>query len=174
MQRPGNGSHVMADAVIGAVAGAAAIWVLDRVDWFNWNHEDPAARRQTQAVRPGGMDPAHVIADTLAQAAGWELEPKDDNAVGKAIHYSIGIAPAVLYSVLRHKVPALTAGHGTLFGLGLFLIQDEGLNALTGLSAPPGDYPWQAHARGLVAHLAYGLTLDAALNLADQLTEDAG
>jgi hypothetical protein len=105
---------------------------------------------------------------------GWELEPKDSNPVGKAIHYSIGIAPAALYSVLRHKVPAVTAGRGSLFGLGLFLIQDEGLNALTGLSAPPGAYPWQAHARGLVAHVVYGLTLDATLNLAERLTKGTG
>ncbi len=173
MKRPGDGSNVLADAVIGAVAGAAAIWALDRVDWFNWNHEGRAARRQTRAVRPGGMDPAHVIADKLGLVMGSEPEPKDDNPVGKAIHYSIGIAPAAVYSVVRHRVPALTAGRGSLFGLGLFLIQDEGLNALTGLSAPPGAYPWQAHARGLVAHVVYGLTLDAALSLADRLKEDA-
>jgi hypothetical protein len=174
MQTPSNRSSVLADALIGAVAGAAAVWVMDRVDWFNFLHVVPAeARRQTQAVRPGGMDPAHVAADKLAQAMGWELEPRDNNPVGKAIHYSVGVAPAVLYSVLRHRVPAVTAGRGSLFGLGFFLIEDEGLNALTGLSAPQGAYPWQAHARGLVAHVVYGLVLDAALNVADRLTEDA-
>src|SRR4028118_837648 len=109
MQRPSDGSSVLAEGGIGAVAGAAAVWVMDRVDWFNFLHVvPPEARRRTQAVRPGGMDPAHVAADKLAQAVGWELEPKDNNPVGKAIHYSVGIAPAVLYSVLRHRVPAVT------------------------------------------------------------------
>jgi hypothetical protein len=173
MQTANNRSNVLADALIGAVAGAAAVWVMDRVDWFNFLHVvDPEARRQAQAVRPGGMDPAHVAADKLAQAVGWELEPKDNNPVGKAVHYSVGIAPAVLYSVLRHRVPAITAGRGSLFGLGFFLVEDEGLNALTGLSAPQGAYPWQAHARGLVAHVVYGLVLDAALNMADRLTDE--
>jgi hypothetical protein len=76
METANNRSSVLADAVIGAVAGAAAVWVMDRVDWFNFLHVvDPEARRQTQAVRPGGMDPAHVAADKLAQAVGWELGP---------------------------------------------------------------------------------------------------
>ena len=174
MRRANDTSRILADAAIGAAAGAAAVWVMDRVDWFNFLHEDQQARRRTQAVRPGGMDPAHVVANKLAGAMGRELEPKDNNPVGTAVHYSIGIAPAAIYGALRHQVPAITAGRGSLFGLGLFLAQDEGLNALTGLSAPPGAYPWQAHARGLVAHLVYGLVLDAALNAADRLTEDAG
>ena len=169
MQRPGDGSSVVTDAVIGAVAGAAAVWVMDRVDWFNFLHVVPSeARRRTQAVRPGGMDPAHVAADKIATAAGYDLEPKGNNPVGQAVHYSVGIAPAVLYSVLRRRTPAVTAGHGSLFGLGFFLVEDEGLNTLTGLSAPQGAYPWQAHARGLAAHLAYGVATELALNAAEK------
>ncbi len=37
---------------------------------------------------------------------------------------------------------------------------------MTGLGAEPGRYPWQAHARGLVAHIVYGLATELALNLA--------
>jgi hypothetical protein len=46
------------DALKGAVAGAVGVWVMDRVDWFNFEHEDPASRRLTQLVRPRGLDPA--------------------------------------------------------------------------------------------------------------------
>lgn len=169
MHRNGDGNSMLADALIGAAAGAAAVWVMDRVDWFNFLHEDPQARRRTQAVRPGGMDPAHVGANAAAEAMGYDLEPKDYNAAGLAVHYSLGIMPGALYGALRHKVPGLDAGRGTLFGVGLFIMQDEGLNAITGLSAKPWEYPWQAHARGLVAHIVYGLALDAALNIADGL-----
>jgi hypothetical protein len=171
MGRTHDGTDPLADALIGAAAGAAAALIMDRLDWFMFLHEDPEARRRTQAVRPGGMDPGHVAADRIATARGYELEPKDNNPFGKAIHFSLGIGPGALYGVLRHRVPAVTAGRGLLFGLGLSLVQDEGLNALTGLSARPGAYPWQAHARGFVAHAVYGLVLDAALNLMDQLME---
>lgn len=45
------------------------------------------------------------------------------------------------------------------------LIEDEIANPLLGSAAPPGRYPWTAHARGLVAHLVYGLVTDAVLSL---------
>lgn len=162
-------NSLVVDALIGAVAGAAAVWVMDRVDWYNFRHEDPAASTRTKAVRPGGMDPAHVIADKAAQALSYDLQPKDNNAAGKAVHYSIGVLPAAIYGALRRRVPALTTGRGALFGTGLFLLQDEGLNAVAGLSAKPQEYPWQAHARGFVAHMVYGLALDTGLRLADRL-----
>ncbi len=168
MQKANDTSSILADAVIGAVAGAAAVWVMDRVDWFNFEHEDPEARRRTQSVRPGGMDPAHFAVNQTTEMLGHEIEPKEYNAAGVAVHYSIGIMPGALYGVLRHKLPGLDAGRGALFGVGLFLMQDEGLNAITGLSAKPEEYPWQAHARGLVAHIVYGLALDTALRVSDR------
>ena len=162
-------SSDITDALSGAAAGAAAVWVMDRVDWFNFKHEYERARKRTQAVRPGGMDPAHTAADSSTEALGYDLEPKQYNAAGLATHYSIGIVPGALYAILRKRVPGLNAGRGTAFGLGLFFLQDEGLNALTGLSAKPSEYPWQAHARGLVAHAVYGLVLETALETADAL-----
>lgn len=172
MGRARRDSSPLADAILGALAGTAAVWVMDRVDWFNFLHEDPDARRQTKAVRPGGMDPGHVVADKVASAVGVELEPKDQNPAGVSVHYSFGVLPAALYGVMRHKAPGLTAGHGTLFGIGMFLLHDEGLNTITGLAAKPQDYPWQAHARGFVAHLVYGVVLESALRAADRLTRD--
>ncbi len=164
-----NSSSMLVDTLIGAAAGAAAVWVMDRVDWFNFEHEDPEARRRTRAVRPDRAAPAQVLANNSAEALGFNPERKDNNAAGQAVHYSIGIVPGALYGALRRTVPGLAAGRGSLFGLGLFIVQDEGMNAVAGLSAKPSAYPWQAHARGFAAHLVYGLVLDSALRLADKL-----
>lgn len=155
------GKHVAADALKGAIAGAAAVWVLDRVDWLMWNHEDPETRERTKEVRPDGLDPSHVAAKKAAQAAGKELTPSQPNPLGVGIHYNLGIAPGALYGVLHDRVPMIGAGRGLLWGLGLFLAQDEVLNKALGLSGRMGKYPWQDHARGLIAHLAYGAALDA-------------
>lgn len=156
-------TNVMAGAVVGAAAGAIAVWVMDRVDWFAYDHESEEARQRTIAARPDGMDPAHVIADKLAETAGKEIT--QPHPAGIAVHYSLGIAPGAIYGALHETMPGLSAGRGSLFGLGLFLIQDEGLNAITGLSGKPQQYPWQAHARGLVAHVVYGLVLDSVVRL---------
>ncbi len=118
-----SGDTVLADALIGAAAGALAVWVMDRADWFNFKHEDPQARRQTQAARPGGMDPAHVAANRIAKRLDVELEPREHNVAGMATHYAIGVGPAALYGVLRHNTPAVRAGNGALWGVGLFLLQ---------------------------------------------------
>jgi hypothetical protein len=139
---------------------------MDRVDWFNYRHglDTEATRRRTEAARPeGGLDPGHVVAARAARALGLpQPRPPEQNAAGLAVHYAIGMAPASLYAALRGRAPALTAGHGALFGLGLFLLQDELANAALGLSGPPRRYPWTAHARGLIAHLVYGVVLETA------------
>jgi uncharacterized membrane protein YagU involved in acid resistance len=46
----------------------------------------------------------------------------------------------------------------------MFLIEDEVINPLIGAAAPPQDYPWQAHARGLVSHLVLGVAIEALLS----------
>jgi hypothetical protein len=156
-----GGKHLAADALKGAVAGAAAVWVLDRVDWFMFNHEDPETRERTREVRPDGLDPSHTAAKKAATAVGKELTPSQPNPLGIGIHYNLGIAPGALYGVLHERVPMIGTGRGLLWGLGLFLVQDEMVNAALGLSGRLGQYPWQDHARGLIAHLAYGIALDA-------------
>lgn len=157
--------NVLADAVKGAAAGAIGVWVMDRVDWYMYDHEDAEARRRTQQVRPGGLDPAHVVANKVASAFGTELSPRQPHPAGVAVHYAIGIGPAALYGALQDRVPAFGTGRGALYGLGLFLIQDELVNSATGLSARPGQYPWQVHARGLVAHLVFGIITDTVFRL---------
>jgi hypothetical protein len=160
---------VLNNALKGAIAGAVGVWVMDRLDWFMFDHVDPAARRRTEQVRPGGLDPAHVAAHKLADALGTELSPKQPHPAGVAIHYSLGIGLGAIYGACRERLPVTHTSQDALYGMGaglsLFLAQDEALNQVMGLSARQKDYPWQAHARGLVAHLTLGLVTNTVLNL---------
>lgn len=165
-----QGNSIATDMLLGAVAGAVGVWVMDQVDWFNYRHEDPEARRRTQQVRPGGEDPAHAMTGMAERAMGAELSRSQHHAASMAIHYSLGTGPGALYGALRDRVPAVGAGQGTAYGLGLFLMQDEILNAAAGFSAKPREYPWQAHARGLVAHLVYGVVTDTVLTVLQSAT----
>jgi hypothetical protein len=159
------------NALKGAIAGAIGVWVMDRLDWFNFEHEDQAARLRTEEVRPGGLDPAHVAVNRAAHAMGTKLSPAQPHPAGVAMHYAIGIAPAALYGAFRHRLPAVSSGqdawYGLGLGLGLFLAQDEVFNQAAGLSGRQDKYPWQAHARGLAAHLVLGLVTHTVLNLLD-------
>lgn len=151
----------------GAVAGAAAMWVLDRVDWLMWNAEAPATRGRTRAARPGGLDPAHVLANRLAGAVGRQLDPPQPHPLGVALHCSFGVVPTMAYAALRHRAPQVAAGGGALYGLAMTVIEDEGLNPTLGLAAPPQDYPWQDHARAVVAHLVLGVVAEGVLRALD-------
>jgi hypothetical protein len=115
------------------------------------------------------MDPAHVLAARASESASLGLSWRQLDALGTAVHYGLGIVPAALYGALRRGVPFLDAGRGGLFGLGLFLAEDEILNTASGLAGRPRDYPWQAHARGLLAHLVYGFVTDALCRASDSL-----
>lgn len=168
MEQGTERNSMLSDALKGAVAGAIAVWVMDRFDWFDYLHEHPETRERTQQVRPGGMDPAHATANKVAEATGRELTPTAPHPAGQLVHYSLGVGPGALYGALRNRYTVLKTGRGTLYGLGLFLGQDEALNSLTGLAAKPQDYPWQDHARGLKQHLIYGLVMDAALRVFDK------
>lgn len=170
----GGGYGLASKALMGAAAGAAGVWALDRADWFMWDRESEDARHRTKSVRPGGEPPAHVMVSRVEETFGFNPTPAQHEMAGMATHYGIGIAPAAIYALVREQLPGKGPVRGLLYGLGLFLIQDEALNTATGLGAKPRDYPWQAHARGLVAHLVYGVATETVLNLLERSVKALG
>lgn len=156
---------VLVDTLKGAVAGGIAVWVMDQIDWYMYDHEDPDAQRRTRRVRPGGMDPSHHTANQVAGAFGKELSPPQPHPAGIAIHYAIGMGSCALYGALQDRVPAVSTGRGALYGLGIFLTHDELFNTLMGSAARPSQYPGQAHARGLVSHVVLGVVADTVLRV---------
>lgn len=169
MHQPNTDGDVLTDMVKGAIAGAVGVWALDKVAWYMWNRENPEALQQEREARPGGLDPAHVMANRAAEALGKELTPRQPHPAGIAVHYGLGIMPGAAYGALRKRVGGVGAAGGLLYGLSLFLLQDEGLNPILGTSGKPTDYPWQAHMRGLVGHLVLGVATHTTLELLDQV-----
>ena len=95
--------------------------------------------------------------------------PPQPHPAGIAVHYALGVLPGALYAPLRRRLGGLGAGRGLLYGLGLFLVNDELLAPALGLASGPTAYPWQAHARGLAEHLVLGAATDAVLGAADRI-----
>lgn len=169
MRHSGAGDRdALTTALLGAVAGAFGVWALDRLDWWMWRNEGSDARRRTTEARPSGEPPAQALVTKLEEAAGAKLSPENYELVSHLVHYAIGIAPAIGYALFRDRLPGQGPARGALYGLGLFAGQDEVLNSVTGLGAKPQDYPWQAHARGLLAHTLYGVATEVALDLAQR------
>ena len=162
-------ASVLKEVLKGAIAGAASVWMMDRVTGYMYRNEDPQAYKQEKQAQKGGKYVAFVAADKIANAVGAQMNDKQEYVAGKTIHYLLGMMPGALYGLMRHRVKGLDKGYGLLYGLGLFILMDELVAPLAGLSSGPLAYPWQAHARGLAGHLTVGATTDAAVRVLDKV-----
>jgi hypothetical protein len=155
---------ILVDLATGAVAGIVGLWALDRVDWALYERESGEAKRRLIQARPGGLDPAHALVAKVSRALGRSA-PSQPHPAGIAAHYGIGLTTGMAYAALRRRFPWAGLGFGALFGAAAWLLEDEGLNPLTGLAGPPGAYAPSTHLRGLFAHIAFGVAAEAVLRL---------
>jgi uncharacterized membrane protein YagU involved in acid resistance len=163
-----NGS-LAADMMKGAIAGAVGVWMMDRVGWDMYLSEDPEAFQQEKEAQVEGKWASHAAVGKMANAMGKDLTETQQHRLGKGMHYGLGVMPGALYGALRNRVDGLDAGGGLAYGLGLFLMNDEIMNPLLGISSGPMEYPWQAHWRGLVTHMVLGATTDTVLDVLDNI-----
>lgn len=155
---------LLVDLLTGAVAGVVGLWANDRVDWELYDRDSAENKRRLVEARPHGLDPAHHLVHKAARALG-RTPPSQPNPAGIATHYAIGVGAAAAYAVLRRRFPAVGFGGGALTGALLWLLQDEGLNTVTGLAGRPSDYPASVHIRGLLAHITFGVVVESILRL---------
>lgn len=158
---------ILIDLLAGAAAGAAATWVMGKATTAMYDYEGEEARQQEDEAR-GGKTAYGVAAEKAAGLAGRELSARQRQRYGGAIHWALGAGAGALYGVMRHRTSWASAGFGALYGTLFWLVMDEGSNTILGLTPPPGEFPWEAHARGLAGHLVYGVTTEAALQLAER------
>lgn len=161
-------SPIGLDLVKGAVAGAVATFVMDRLTQVLHDHEDPAARRQEKRAR-GRRTVPQEAAHRAARASGRRLTRSETRVAGTVLHWVTGVGAGAAYGALRHRFPQITRAGGTAFGAGFFVLVDETVPPLLGLSAPPQDFPWQAHVRGLSGHVVFGAVTEGVLELLDRV-----
>lgn len=157
------------DLLLGGLAGAAATWGMGQVTGYLYEREATPVRQREGAAR-GGATAYETAAEKAAGVVGVQLDPQTRARAGKAVHWALGVGAGALYGALRERIPATRAANGLAFGAGFWLLMDEGANPVLGLTPGPDAFPWQTHARGLAGHLAFGLVLESALRISDQVT----
>lgn len=168
MQPRQHNDSIFADMAKGALAGAAATWVMGQVTGYLYDHEAKEARRQEDEAREG-KTAYGVAAEKAAEAVGQELSEEQRKQVGSAIHWGLGAGAGAVYGALRIRLPGADLGNGLLFGAAFWALIDEGANVALGLTLGPTEFPWQTHARGLAGHLVFGVAADAALRALDRV-----
>jgi hypothetical protein len=159
---------LLRDIVKGAVAGAAATWVMGRVTTAMYEHESDAARRQEDAAR-GGKTAFAAAAEKGAEVAGARPTEETIQQAGTLLHWGLGIGAGAVYGAMRGRVMENDWKSSLKFGSGFFMLVDEVANPLLGLTPGPGAFPWQAHARGLAGHSVFGVTAEAVLRVLDRV-----
>lgn len=160
--------RVVGDIVKGALAGAAATWLMTQATTWMYEHEGDEAKQRENEAR-GDRSAYEVAAEKAAGLAGTELSKEQRAQAGLAIHWATGVGAGIVYALLRRRRPGAAAGKGLAFGTGFYLLLDELVNPLLGLTPGPQAFPWQAHARGLGGHLAFGATTELVLEGLDRV-----
>jgi hypothetical protein len=152
------------DALVGALAGLGASWVMSAAYRPIMRAGSEETLRREQRAQ-GGLPPSTVrAAEAAARKVGAELPDRRARAIGgKAVHYAYGVAWGAAFALAaralarRWRPPLAT---GLLFGAALWVLSDEVLVPLFGFSQLPGRYPASSHVKGLAAHLVYGVATE--------------
>jgi uncharacterized membrane protein YagU involved in acid resistance len=156
---------ILLDVAFGLVAGAAATFVMDKVSGYLYEFEDKKTRKYEETLRDNEYPP-EVLAEKISETiAGVELNKEQKQKYGNIVHWGYGIMWGGIYGGLNGRVPLVDVANGLGFGTGMWLIGDEMMTPLMGLSPSSTEFPWQNHARAFVNHLAYGATLGLTHNL---------
>src|SRR5712691_10779800 len=122
---------ILADVLLGAAAGAAATFVMDKVTTIIYEREDDETRNAENAAR-GTLPPYEVAAKKAGALAGIRLSQEQRKRIGSAIHLLLGISAGAAYGMLRHHRRSLGHGTGLAYGAALWLTMDEAASTLLG------------------------------------------
>jgi hypothetical protein len=156
---------VIGDALRGALAGAAATWLMDLVTTGIYEAQPSEVTRQEQAAQPHGKSSVANLVDRIEAETGLRVPASRRAAVENAVHYALGIAPGAVYGVVRRYIPFARLGRGLAYGLVLFVVNDEYLNTALGLAGPIEAYPPETHVRGLAGHAVLGVATETGIQL---------
>jgi uncharacterized membrane protein YagU involved in acid resistance len=154
--------NVLRGAVAGVVSGLIASLAIKAFQQV-WN---TAQERATGSKAEGGEDqedpPTVQLADRVAEAVVDRSTPEPLRAgAGELVHYATGALLGGVYGMVAEVTPAVTAGYGAVYGLGVDLVLEEALVPGLGLAPAPSETPAIKHAYALASHLVYGLVLEA-------------
>jgi len=148
------------DVFLGALSGAAGTVLMDQVTTLAYERQPKSVRDREDEAR--GDKTAFV-----AEAEKLGAPETQQEAVGNAIHWALGVGAGALYGVLRNRSRRVGLGSGLAYGVSFWLVMDETATALLGLAPPPRRFPWQTHARGLAGHVVLGGMIEAAFDMVD-------
>ncbi len=162
--------QVLKGLAAGTIGGLVASWVMEEFQsaWsavstsMQQNSSASSAKDEEQSSdeeqEPATVKAAELVSEKLL---GHRLAKDEKEMGGNVVHYATGAASAAFYGVTAELVPEVTAGAGIPCGTAVWLVMDETVVPLFGLSKGPTEYPLSTHVYALASHFVYGLTTEA-------------
>lgn len=138
-----------------------SIWLYENLDWKTREHEDTAR---------SGRQAYEVAVDKIARGLGYSLSEDQLKFWGWKFHRAFGLLGGLQYLLLRRKFPQIGRGLGLGYGIAFFLVADQFLIYLLKLTPGPTQFPFRTHARGAIAHIAYGVVAELAARSYERIT----
>jgi uncharacterized membrane protein YagU involved in acid resistance len=161
-------TRALTDLGLSAAAGYLGTKAMEPVSMKLYELEHPEARAREDVVRPG--PPYRIAAEKLSRLAGFQLSEEQLDRLSLVLHYGLATQWAPLYPLLRRRTSLSPVAAGLATGVAMSVVADELMTPAFGFSAPNLDYPLATHARGMVAHLVFGLAVAAAVEIGWVLT----
>lgn len=173
--------NVLKGALAGLIAGLVASWAMGRFQdvWVSLSSGNDSRKddksgdndREQSNIRNKRADESEddatvKAASTLSEGVfAHKLTPDEKKIAGPAVHYVVGAAGGIVYSVTAELAPEITKGAGLPYGTAFWLVVDEGLVPLLGFSKGPSEYPLSSHIYALASHLVFGATAEGVRRL---------
>ena len=146
--------RLVADVASGAAAGIAAALAtsLFQGAWTKL--------RLPPTTSPPAEPPTEALAAVVfREFTGAALTGNGKIVAGEAVHYAMGAALGVAYVLGLRNWPAIAAGQGAAYGLGIWATVEEGGLALLKLKPPPWQVEPAEHVFAASSHLVFGVVL---------------
>lgn len=144
----------------GLAAGIAGAWAMEQ---FQRAWLELIPHGEGESTDSG--DPSTIQAAQTFSRLVLRRPIQNQRRAGEIAHYAVGAVSGAMYGGLAEVNRTVRAGAGSLYGVGLFVMNDEIVIPAAGWSKPRGAYPVSSHLYGLVSHVVFGLATEGARRL---------
>ena len=165
--------RIARSVLVGLIAGVAGSWMMNRFQgvWMTVSSTDDAkeeehAREDSQVTNEDEDDATVKAASAISEGLlDHRLTRAEKKIAGSAVHYAVGGLGGIVYCLASEFFPEVSRGFGLPYGTAFWLVVDEGMVPLLGLSKGATEYPLSTHAYALASHLVFGATAEGTRRL---------
>ncbi len=157
-------TNLSRDLLAGAAAGALGGAALLGLSMTLYDLAKPQDIEREQAIEP--RDPFIVLAQKMQKATGKEMTEHEEKVFEQGVANGLSAVMGAAYALTARQWKLGWLAGGVAFGALFWLVEDEGIGPMMGLAGDNTKYPLEAHLRGLLSHIAFGVVTAGLLEAA--------